>query len=290
MKRTLIILIAAVVTSVATAQKAIVLSLEQSGADEIIENLWNNATAPHSNGITADESINEKCELENTTQTDLYIYKADPAIATGQAVVVVPGGGYRKVCIKYDGFEVAKYLRSIGITAVLVKYRLPNGHNEVPLEDAQLAMHYTRTEGAKWGVDPTQVGILGSSAGGYLAGHVSNATPDEEKPQFSILIYSVISGINRSRPRSTFGLMLGDYRTTAEQEAYSLQNMVTPNTPPALLLLADDDVTVQPEHSTAYYKALKHYGIPAAMHVFPSGKHGWAGPTSTAMPSLARRR
>ena len=99
MKRTLIILIAAVVTSVATAQKAIVLSLEQSGADEIIENLWNNATAPHSNGITADESINEKCELENTTQTDLYIYKADPAIATGQAVVVVPGGGYRKVSI-----------------------------------------------------------------------------------------------------------------------------------------------------------------------------------------------
>ena len=109
MKKTLAILFAAVVTSVATAQKPIVISTDHSGADEIVENLWNNSTAPHSNGITADESINEKFELMDTTQTDLYIYKADPAIATGQGVVVVPGGGYRKVCIEYDGFAVARY-------------------------------------------------------------------------------------------------------------------------------------------------------------------------------------
>ena len=277
MRRALIVLVAAVVTSLATAQKAIVLSLEQSGADEIVENLWNNTTAPHSNGITADESLNEKCELENTTQTDLYIYKADPAIATGQAVVVVPGGGYRKICIKYDGFEVAKYLRSIGITAVLVKYRLPNGHYEVPLEDAQRAMHYTRTEGAKWGVDPAQVGILGSSAGGYLAAHVSTVTPDEQKPAFAILIYPVISGTTHSTHHGTFNHMLGMSRTDAEQEYFSLENRVTATTPPTLLLLADDDLTVPTTSSMRYYKALCRFGIPAAMHVFPSGGHGWAG-------------
>ena len=277
MRRALIVLVAAVVTSLATAQKAIVLSLEQSGADEIVENLWNNTTAPHSNGITADESLNEKCELENTTQTDLYIYKADPAIATGQAVVVVPGGGYRKICIKYDGFEVAKYLRSIGITAVLVKYRLPNGHYEVPLEDAQRAMHYTRSEGAKWGVDPAQVGILGSSAGGYLAAHVSTVTPDEQKPAFAILIYPVISGTTHSTHHGTFNHMLGKGRTDAEQEYFSLENRVTATTPPTLLLLADDDLTVPTTSSMRYYKALCRFGIPAAMHVFPSGGHGWAG-------------
>lgn len=83
--------------------------------------------------------------------------------------------------------------------------------------------------------------------------------------------------MNRSRPRSTFGLMLGEKRTDADEYWYSLENRVTPTTPPALLLLADDDVTVQPEHSMAYYKALKYYGIPASMHVYPSGKHGWAG-------------
>ena len=105
----------------------------------------------------------------------------------------------------------------------------------------------------------------------------SNATPDDEKPQFSIMIYSVVSGMKRSIDRGTFGLMLGRNRTDVEQESYSLQNLVSPTTPPALLLLADDDVRVKPEHSMAYYKALKYYGIPAAVHSFPSGGHGWAG-------------
>lgn len=277
MKKYLVILFAAVVTSVATAQKPIVLSLEQSGADEIVENLWNNTTAPHSNGITADESINEKCELFNTTQTDLYIYKADPAVATGQAVVVVPGGGYRKVCIEYDGFGVAKYLRSIGITAVVVKYRLPNGHREIPFEDTLEAMRFLRKEGAKWGVDAAQVGILGSSAGGYLAAHISTVTADAEKPAFAILVYPVISGTTRSTHHGTFGNMLGLSRTDAEQEYYSLENRVSPTTPPTLLLLADDDLTVPTISSTRYYKALKYHGVKAAMHIFPSGGHGWSG-------------
>ena len=265
MKKVLAILFAAVVTSVATAQKPIIISADHSGADEIIENLWNNSTAPHSNGVTADESINEKYELMDTSQTDLYIYKADPA------------GGYRKVCIEYDGFSVARYLRSIGITAIVVKYRLPNGHSEVPLEDAQQAMRYLRSEGAKWGVDPEQVGILGSSAGGYLAAHVSCVTPDEEKPAFSILIYPVISGDTQRTHHGTFHYMLGANRTAAQVEEFSLENRVTATTPPTLLLLADDDLTVPTLSSRRYYKALKYHGVKAAMHVFPSGGHGWAG-------------
>lgn len=277
MKKYLVILFAAVVTSVATAQKPVVLSLSESGADEIVENIWNNSTAPHSNGITEDESINEKCELFYTTQTDLYIYKADPAVATGQAVVVVPGGGYRKVCIEYDGFGVAQYLRSIGITAVVVKYRLPNGHREIPFEDTLEAMRFLRKEGAKWGVDAAQVGILGSSAGGYLAAHISTVTADAEKPAFAILVYPVISGTTRSTHHGTFGNMLGLSRTDAEQEYYSLENRVSPTTPPTLLLLADDDLTVPTISSTRYYKALKYHGVKAAMHIFPSGGHGWAG-------------
>ena len=277
MKKVLFILFAAVVTSVATAQKPIVISAAHSGADEIVENLWNNSTAPHSNGVTDDECINEKYELTNTTQTDLYIYKADPAKATGQGVVVVPGGGYRKVCIEYDGFSVARYLRSIGITAIVVKYRLPNGHSEVPLEDAQQAMRFLRSEGAKWGVDPEQVGILGSSAGGYLAAHVSCVTSDDEKPAFSILIYPVISGDTQGTHHGTFHYMLGANRTAAEQEYLSLENRVTATTPPTLLLLADDDLTVPTLSSMRYYKALKYHGVKAAMHVFPSGGHGWAG-------------
>ena len=276
MKRFLTLTLLAGIILSATAQKRVVVSLEDSGADEIIH-YWDNSTAPHSNEIAEDEQMNKKFDMRLTSSTDFYIYKADPTKATGQGVVIVPGGGYYKLSMKYDGFMIGQYLRSIGVSAIVVKYRLPNGHREVPLEDAQAALRYMRTEGAKWGVDPLQVGILGSSAGGYLAGHTSNVTPDDEKPAFSILIYSVVVGTKRSADRGTFGLMLGTNRTDAEQESYSLHNLVSPTTPPTLLLLADDDLTVKPEHSMAYYKALKHYGIPAAMHVFPSGGHGWAG-------------
>ena len=277
MKRFLTLTLMASIIFAASAQKRVVVSLEDSGADEIVH-YWDNSTAPHSNYLTVDEQIlNSKFDMALTSSTDFYIYKADPAKATGQGIVIVPGGGYYKLSMKYDGFMIAQYLRSIGVSSIVVKYRLPNGHREVPIEDALAGLRYMRSEGTKWGVDPKQVGILGSSAGGYLAGHASNMVPEEDKPQFSILIYSVISGMNRSRPRSTFGLMLGDKRTDSEEYWYSLENRVTPTTPPALLLLADDDVTVQPEHSMAYYKALKYYGIPASMHVYPSGKHGWAG-------------
>ncbi|MBP3497843.1 MAG: alpha/beta hydrolase [Alistipes sp.] len=276
MKRFLTLTLLAGIILSATAQKRVVVSLEDSGADEIVH-YWDNSTAPHSNQITENEQMNKKFDMTLTSSTDFYIYKADAAKATGQGVVIVPGGGYYKLSMKYDGFMIGQYLRSIGVSAIVVKYRLPNEHREVPLEDAQAALRYMRTEGAKWGVDPQQVGILGSSAGGYLAGHTSNVTPDGEKPAFSILIYSVVDGTKRSAQRGTFGLMLGKNRTNAEQESYSLHNLVSPTTPPTLLLLADDDVRVMPEHSMAYYKALKHYGIPAAMHVFPSGGHGWAG-------------
>ncbi len=276
MKRVLTLMLMAGIISTAVAQKRVVVSLEDSGADEIVH-YWDNSTAPHSNEITEDEQMNKRFDMTLTSSTDFYIYKADPAKATGQAVVIVPGGGYYKLSMKYDGFMIGQYLRSIGVTAMVVKYRLPNGHREVPLEDAQAGLRYMRTEGVKWGVDPKQVGILGSSAGGYLAGHASNVTPDDEKPAFSILIYSVVDGTKRSIQRGTFGLMLGTHRTDAEQHSYSLHNLVSPTTPPTLLLLADDDIRVKPEHSMAYYKALKYYGIPAAVHSFPSGGHGWAG-------------
>jgi acetyl esterase/lipase len=204
--------------------------------------------------------------------------RLDPAKATGQAVVIVPGGGYYKLSMKYDGFMIAQYLRSIGVSAIVVKYRLPNnGHREVALEDAQAGLRFMRTQGVKWGVDPKQVGILGCSAGGYLAGHASTVTPDDEKPAFSILIYPVISGMTRSRHRGTFGQMLGEGRTHSEQEAYTLENLVSATTPPTLLLHTHDDVTVESTHATTYYKALKYYGVKASLRIFPTGKHGWAG-------------
>ena len=278
MRQILAIIVAALIFGfTASAQTPFVFSLEECGADEVVVNYWNNATAPHSNGITEPESVSEgfKRELFNTSQTDFYVFKADPKIATGQGVVLVPGGGYRKLSIKFDGFKVAEYLRSIGVTTIVVKYRLPNGHREVPLEDAQAGLRYMRTEGKAWGVDPAQVGILGCSAGGHLAAHTSTFTPDAEKPAFTILVYPVISGMTRSPNHGTFGNLLGKDRTNAEQEYYSLENRVTATTPPTLFLLADDDLRVSTVNSMLYYKRVRHFGIPAAIYTFPSGGHGF---------------
>ena len=262
----------------AIAQKTITLTKEQSGADLIIANFWNNSNAPHSSEETRDEELNERWHFTRTSQTDFYVYQADPAKATGQGVVVLPGGGYSKVCIAHEGFEVAKYLRSLGITAVVVKYRLPNhGHKIVPLEDAQAALKYLRTKGTKWGVDPAQVGICGGSAGGHLAAYTSNFTPDAEKPAFSILFYPVITGTTWETHQNTFEYLLGKKRTQKEQEYYSLENRVTSTTPPTILFLSDDDLTVPPISSILYYEALRDNGVPATLHLYPSGGHGWAG-------------
>lgn len=274
MKKLTILTILAVWSIAATAQKTIDV---KNDADYTV-NLWDNRTAPHSNCETADESINERQHLAHTSSTVLYVYKADPSKATGQAVVVLPGGGYSKVCIAHEGFAMARWFRDNGITAVVVKYRLPNlGHKEVPLEDAVEALRYTRKNARKLGVDPAKVGICGSSAGGHLAAYTSTFAEVADKPAFSILFYPVITGMTWFTHHNTFKFLLGTNRSPKMQEKYSLENAVDENTPPAILLLSDDDKTVPPISSVLYYEALKNYGIKASMHIYPSGGHGWAG-------------
>ena len=244
-------------------------------ADQTIK-WWNNSKAPHSNEITKDETRDEAGNLREISQTVFYLYKADASIATGQAVVVLPGGGYGANCIEREGFKLAEYFKSIGITALVVKYRLPNyGHKEVPLEDAQAGLSYLRKNAKKLGIDPTKVGIAGSSAGGHLAAYTSNFTPDAEKPAFAVLFYPVITGSSCMTHQNTFRRLLGANHSPHMREQYSLENRVSETTPPTILLLSTDDRTVPPISSILYYKALKHYGVKASMHCYPEGGHGW---------------
>ena len=113
-------------------------------------------------------------------------------------------------------------------------------------------------------------------SGGHLAAYASTFTPDAEKPAFSILFYPVITGETWETHQDSFVQLLGKDRSIADQSYYSLQNRVTPTTPPALLLLSDDDAEVPTLSSILYYNALKQYGIPAAMHIYPNEGHGWA--------------
>ena len=259
----------------ASAQKAITNA--PCNADKVVK-WWNNKKAPHSNEEEKDESRNKAGHFYNTSQTEFYLYIADKEKATGQAIVLCPGGGYGAVCIEREGFFLAEYFKSIGVTALVLKYRLPNyGHKEVPLEDAQAALRYLCKNAKKLGVDPTKVGICGSSAGGHLAAYVSTFTEDAEKPAFAVLFYPVITAENCMTHQGTFDRLLGKGQAPYLRDYYSLNNRVTPTTPPTILLLSNNDRTVPPISSIRYYQALKYNGVKAAMHVYPEGGHGWVG-------------
>lgn len=267
-------LVATLISSV-SAQKTIVEV--PCKADKTIKH-WNNAKAPHSNEITKDESRDKEGHLINISQTVFYLFQAEAEKATGQSVVVLPGGGYGKICIEREGFALAEYFKSLGITALVVKYRLPNlGHKEVPLEDAQAGLDYLRANAKKLGIDPAKVGIVGSSAGGHLAAYTSTFTEDAKKPAFAILFYPVISGSSCMTHQNTFARLLGKTHSQYLRDYYSLENRVSATTPPTLLLLSNDDNVVPPINSVLYYEALKYYSVEASMHIYPEGGHGWVG-------------
>lgn len=237
--------------------------------------IWDNATAPHSNGLApSDEQERTKDRIWNVSQTELYLFPADAAKATGQAVVICPGGGYAFLSMDQEGYQAAQWFASNGITAAVLKYRMPNGHREVPLEDVEMAVRILMgLEAGATGFSADRVGVVGFSAGGHLA--ASASTLATTKPAFAILFYPVITGEKGKCHEGSFDNLLGKSRTPEQTEHYSLENRVTANTPPTLLLLSDDDKTVPPVSSTRYYDALKAHGVPASMHIYPSGGHGW---------------
>lgn len=274
MKR-ILLTIALVATALVGTAKQSNVKIE-STADQVVT-YWNNATAPHSNFVTRDEIIEKRgsgYKVALTTETVFYIFKAKNP--TGHCLIHFPGGGYHTVNLN---FGMAEYLRDNGITTVVVKYRLPNEHREVPLEDAQAAIAYVRENAEALGVDPAKVGVSGNSAGGHLAAWVSNVSPKAVRPDFTVLIYPVINGQMWSSKgqQITLGALLGRWRTPVDIEQHSADLLVTADTPPALILHSDDDYLAPAYNSTLYYKALKRHGVKASMHIYPSGEHGWIG-------------
>ena len=237
--------------------------------------IWDNSSAPHSNELTKAEYVRSKGIITSITEAVLYIYEADKEKATGQAIVICPGGGYVNACMDYEGYMMAEWLTSQGITCGVLKYRMPNGHKEVPLEDAVEALRTMRKMSKELNIDPAKVGIMGFSAGGHLAAYTSNFAPEGEKPAFSILFYPVITGEWGLCHKGSFDNLLGADASESLRAEYSLENRVTKTTPPALLLLSDYDTTVPPISSIRYYNALKKHGVEAAMHIYPEGYHGW---------------
>ncbi|MDR1810302.1 MAG: alpha/beta hydrolase [Prevotella sp.] len=193
----------------------------------------------------------------------------------GGAVVMCPGGGYAHLAIDKEGYSFAPWLNERGFACIVLKYSLPAGRSDVPLNDAKQAMRLISSHATEWQLDTVRIGIAGFSAGGHLASTLATHFDRDTRPAFQILFYPVITMDAAYTHRGSRNNLLGDNPSLTLEESYSNEKQVTPQTPPAFLLLSDDDRVVPPANSINYYSALNKLKIPCEMHIYPTGGHGW---------------
>ena len=251
-------------------------------------------------GIPCKSDFETVVEYNSTGRTFKKI--ADPEIwyfpskinnDTKPAVLIMPGGGYYDLWFDKEGVDVAEWLNKIGISAFVLKYRLPHWEpeqcrSEVALMDAQRAMRIIRSNSNKWEINPEKIGVLGFSAGGHLASTISThhdqglsqskveiERTTSSRPNFTILIYPVVSLQNS--PETHYGSrqnLVGKTPANELVDYYSNELQVKYDTPPAILIHTNEDSAVPSENSILYYLALRKYNIPAAIHIWEKGRHG----------------
>lgn len=236
--------------------------------------LWPNG-APTDNGLTGEEQPINGNMVTNVSKPTITVYKAQKP--NGKCIIACPGGGYFLLAIDHEGKDMADWFNSLGITYVVLKYRMPNAHYQVPLEDGEQAIRMVRQHAAEWGINPNQVGIMGSSAGGHFAATLSTLyTSRETRPDFSVLFYPVISMQEGVTHQGSRDLLLGKNPSADLVKRYDLHQQVNAQTPPAFLMLSADDDAVPPVNSLNYFNALLQNGVKkCAMHIYPTGGHGW---------------
>lgn len=202
-----------------------------------------------------------------------------PEKPSGRAVVVLPGGGYSHLATQHEGHDWAPWFNERGIACFVLTYRMPKGDRSIPLSDAQQAINMVRESADMWHINPQDVGIMGSSAGGHLASAVSTHSEADCRPNFSILFYPVISMDQRDSHKGSCVNFLGEEGAKDEAlvKEWSSQNAVRKGeTPPAIILTNGDDTVVPPvTNGVAYYSSMQRAGIPCALHIYPSGGHGF---------------
>ncbi|MEX0779969.1 MAG: alpha/beta hydrolase [Balneolales bacterium] len=219
---------------------------------------------------------------------ELTVFYPEKEIATKTAVVIFPGGGYGHLAIEKEGYKVAKRFNQMGITAFVVKYRYGENYNHpVPLLDAQRAIRNVRHKAGEYGIDPQKIGILGFSAGGHLAStagtHFTDGNPDSDdeidrvssRPDFMVLIYPVISMVEDFTHTGSRFNLLGENPDQALLISLSNERQVTQQTPPTILIHGTNDSAVPVENSLNFYTALKQAGVPAEIHIYEDGPHGF---------------
>jgi acetyl esterase/lipase len=211
--------------------------------------------------------------VTNVTNPTLTIYRPAKDKDTGTAVLICPGGGYWNLYWQLEGEEVAAWLNSLGVTGIILKYRVPRRPDDTrgeparrPLQDAQRAVSLVRSRAKEWGIDPKRIGMVGFSAGGHLA--IATATSFEKRT------YEPIDAVDKVSCRPDFAILAySGYLKAKDKDELAPGLRIPAGTPPIFLVHGGDDLISDPAHSVVMYLALKRAGIPAELHVYATAAH-----------------
>ncbi|WP_166829217.1 alpha/beta hydrolase [Thalassoroseus pseudoceratinae] len=251
--------------------------------DHPVYEIWPDGAPGETGDIPAEKAVEPPADskrpvtrIHNVTNPTLTVYKAPKDKDTGTSVVICPGGGYNILAWDLEGVEVAEWLNSIGVTGVVLKYRVPRRKDrlkhEAPLQDAQRAVRFTRAHAKEWGINPDRIGILGFSAGGHLS--TTTLTNSDRSS------YKSIDEIDEQSSKPDFGVLIYPAYLTGERNAktygkeLSEEIRVTKDTPPIFMAHAYDD-RITPADTARLFIALKEAGVPAELHIYNSGGHGF---------------
>ncbi len=265
---------------------ALLVPLAASAAELKVIPLWPEGVP----GLRADASSEklENARVSNVHQPSLTVYPAPADKATGTAVIIAPGGGYVRLSMENEGSLVAEWLNSIGVTAFILKYRMVEYGHPAPLRDALRAVRLVRSQAQAFGVNPDRIGMIGFSAGGHLTASAgtlfdapegrTGAVLDQTvsaRPDFLLLMYPVITLQDPYAHAGSRTALLGAGAAPEQVAAMSLESRVTSATPPTFLVHTQEDTAVPAENSLAFYRALRAAGVPAEMHLYEKGPHGF---------------
>lgn len=265
-----------------------VLSLvwSASAAEPLVVELWPGKVPDENGGIGPERTRMspklDKKEVEVTEPTRMITDVTKPTITicqpaknknSGTAMLICPGGGYWNLYWELEGEEVAQWLNSIGITGIILKYRVPRRGDEPkgeaarrPLQDAQRAVSLVRSKAGEWGIDPKRIGIIGFSAGGHLA--IATATSFDKRT------YEPVDDVDKISCRPDFAIpVYSGYLKAKDKDEIAPGLSVPTNTPPVFLVHGGEDIVSPPEHSVLMYLALKRAGVSAELHVYANSAH-----------------
>ncbi|MEO6520071.1 MAG: alpha/beta hydrolase [Mucilaginibacter sp.] len=253
--------------------------------------IWPKDNIPNSRHLKLQDSVARE-RIFRVMLPGMYAFFPGTQENKGAAVVICPGGGYERLAYVISGLQLAKWFNTIGVTAFVLNYRLPNSPDLLqrengPLMDAQRAIRYIRAHAGEWGINPDKIGIMGSSSGGHLAASASTINDDVSaikdsldkvsfKPNFTILVSPVIDLSTSYAHAGSVKNLLGPKPTDELKRKFSLQLRVTAATPPCFIADAINDKTVNPMNSLLFYQALLQNAVSASFHAFPQGGHAIA--------------